>query len=105
MRFLLRFFSLVSLVLATIAGTIDSIRSVASSAVDMTSFGSFWMSVSPSSFEKLLSTTAAGDADRLYVSTVTWLLSQPAFGVLLVVSLLFWMMGYRKPSPTGRFVA
>lgn len=39
MRFLLRFASLVALVVAVVAGTIDSIQSVAASAVVMTPMG------------------------------------------------------------------
>ena len=34
-----------------------------------------------------------------------WVLSQPAFAVLLAVSLFFWMIAYRRPPVAGRFTA
>ncbi|WFR95268.1 hypothetical protein [Rhizobium tumorigenes] len=106
MLFLLRLGSLVCLVMATIAGTIDSIRSVASSAVVITSFADLWKSFSPSTFERLQAAIPAGDdGGKFYMPAVEWSLSQPAFAVLLAVSLLLWMVGYRRVPATGRFLA
>ena len=33
------------------------------------------------------------------------ILPQPAFAACLVLSLAFWMIGYKKPSAAGRFAA
>ncbi|PZM16104.1 hypothetical protein [Rhizobium tubonense] len=105
MRFLLRFASLVSLVVATIAGTIDSIQSVAASAVVMTPMGDAWQDVSPATLQKLQSAVSFYLHPRLYTQGIEWLLSQPTFAVFLAISLIFWMLAYRKRQVAGRFTA
>lgn len=105
MLFLLRFLSLVCLVMATIAGTVDSIRSVASSSVVITSFGNFWKGISPSTFDQLQSTIVDKDGGTLFGPAWEWCLSQPSFAVLLAVSLLLWIVAYRRVPATGRFLA
>ncbi len=105
MRFLLRFASLVALVAATIAGTIDSIQSVAASALVMTSTGDAWQDLSPSTLAALQSAVSFYLHPRLYDQAIEWVLSQPAFAVLLVISLLLWMVAYKKPPVAGRFTA
>jgi hypothetical protein len=103
MRFLLRFASLVALVVAVIAGTIDSIQSVAASAVVLTPMGDAWKDVSPSSLTTVQSLISYYIHPRLYNLAVQWLLFQPAFAVFLVISLLLWMIAYKKPPVAGRF--
>lgn len=105
MRFLSRFFSLICLAVATIAGTIDSIQSVAASAVVVTSLGDAWKSVNQSTFERLEATMAGDDGSLLYAPAVQWLLSQPAFAVFMAISLLLWMVAYRRLPAAGRFAA
>ena len=105
MRFLLRALSLLSLVLAVIAGTIDSIQSVAGSGVVLTSFGSAWQDMSGATLAALQAFTAEylGEAGRDAV--FGWLLFQPAFAVFLALSLLLWALGYRRANPLGHFAA
>lgn len=105
MRFLLRFFSLVCLVVATIAGTIDSIQSVAASAVVVTSLGDAWKSVSQSTFEKVQSAIRADDGSRIFAVAGQWVFSQPAFAVFLAVALFLWISAYRRSPAAGRFAA
>jgi len=105
MHFLLRFASLVALVVAVIAGTIDSIQSVAASAVVMTPMGDAWNDVSPSSLASLRSAVAYYVHPRFYDTAMQWLLFQPAFAVFLVLSLLLWMVGYKRQPAAGRFSA
>jgi len=105
MRFLLRLSSLVALAVAVIAGTIDSIQSVAASAVVMTPMGDAWQDVSPTSLSALQSAIAYYIHPRFYALIFQWLMLQPAFGVFLVLSLLLWMGGYKKPPVAGRFTA
>jgi hypothetical protein len=105
MRFLLRLASLVSLVVATIAGTIDSIQSVAASTVVITPIGDAWQDVSPATLDKLQSALSFYIHPRLSTEGMGWILSQPTFAVFLVISLLLWMLAYRKPQPAGRFNA
>lgn len=102
MRFLLRFVSLVSLAAATIAGTLDSIQSVAASKVLITSFADGWKELHASSFDKWYPYLSHPDQPHFYDSAARWLLVQPAFAVLLAVSLLLWVIAYRKaPVPSG----
>jgi hypothetical protein len=105
MRFLLRFFSLISLAVATIAGTIDSIQSVAESTVVMTSLGDAWKSLSPSTLEKLQFLVSPENGGRILNPAIEWILVQPAFAVLLAVALLMWVTAYRRMPAAGRFAA
>jgi hypothetical protein len=105
MRFLLRFFSLISLAVATIAGTIDSIQSVAESTVVMTSLGDTWKSLSPSTLEKLQFLVSLENGGRILNPVIEWILVQPAFAVLLAVALLMWVTAYRRMPAAGRFAA
>lgn len=105
MRFLLRFFSLISLAVATIAGTIDSIQSVAESTVVMTSLGDAWKSLSPSTLEKLQFLVSLENGGRILNPVIEWILVQPAFAVLLAVALLMWVTAYRRMPAAGRFAA
>jgi len=105
MRFLLRLASLVALAVAVIAGTVDSIQSVAASGVVITPMGDAWQDMSASSFEALQSTIAYYIHPRFYTLAFQWLMMQPAFAVFLVLSLLLWMAGYKKPPVAGPFAA
>jgi hypothetical protein len=104
-RTVFHFLSLVALVAAIMAGTLDAIESVSSSAVVMTSLGNHWQNLD------VVSLTLAEEAFASYISADAWrwavapVLAQPAFGVFLVIALLFWMIGYRRPRFAGRFSA
>ncbi|TCL71991.1 hypothetical protein [Rhizobium sp. BK251] len=105
MRFLLRLASLVALVIAVIAGTVDSIQSVAASDVILTPFGDAWSDLSPSTLSALQSSIAYYIHPWFYDIAMQWVLFQPTFVVFLVISLLLWMVAYRKPPVAGRFTA
>ncbi|MFN7102868.1 MAG: hypothetical protein ACK4N1_09600 [Pseudorhizobium sp.] len=99
------FLSLVALIAAIMAGTLDAIESVSSSSVVMTSLGNHWQNldvVSLALAEEAVATYISADAWRFAVAPV---LAQPAFGVFLVLAMLFWMIGYRRPRFAGRFSA
>jgi len=104
-RTLFHFLSLLCLIAAIMAGTLDAIESVSSSSVVMTSLGNHWQNLD------VVSLALAEEAVRSYIHTDAWLwvatplLTQPAFAVFLVLALLFWMMGYRRPRFAGRFSA
>lgn len=104
-RTLFHFLSLLCLIAAVMAGTLDSIESVSSSSVVVTSLGNHWQNLD------VVSLTLAEEAVRSYIHRDAWawivipLLSQPAFVVFLVLALLFWMIGYRRPRFAGRFSA
>ncbi|MGO4438327.1 hypothetical protein [Rhizobium sp. RAF56] len=103
MRSLLRFGSLVALVVAVIAGTIDSIQSVAASVVVMTPMGDAWNDISPSTLAFLQSTISYYLHPRVYDDVLQWVLYQPAFAVFLALSLLLWVVAYKRQPAAGRF--
>jgi hypothetical protein len=105
MRFLLRLASLVALAAAVIAGSIDSIQSVAASAVVMTPMADAWQDLSPSTLSALQSSISYYVHPRFYAFIFQWLMLQPAFAVFLILSLLLWMVAYKKPPIAGRFTA
>ena len=105
MRFLFRFMSLVALVFAVVAATFDSIQSVAASSVVLTSLGSAIQSLSPPTLSLIRERSAGWFGEGAIGDGVALVLLQPAFTVLLVLSLAFWMMGYKRRKPAGRFAA
>ena len=105
MRLLFRFFSLVALVLAVIAGTVDSIQSVSASTAVLTSFGSTWQDLDPSSLTLAEASVEHYIHPYLWNPIIHWVLLQPAFAVFLGLSLVFWMIGFKKQPAMGRFAA
>jgi hypothetical protein len=101
LKTLFRLVSALFLIAAVASGTIDSILSVASSSVVMTSLGNAWLGLDPESL-----TLAEFNADS-YIGVDIWrpyvapVLAQPAFAVFLVLALIFWIIGYRKPAEFG----
>lgn len=105
MRALLRFISMIWLAAAVIAGVADTIQSIAAEKVILTPVLAVWQFVRPGSY----------DADRLMLqglpagkqlsSVLDGLVTQPAFALFLALALVFWMLGYKKPKPAGRFAA
>lgn len=95
MRFLLRFTSLLLLILAILAGTFDSIRSISERKVALASVAStvgMLQPVYPALAKRIPPSYMDADGG-------TWagrLSSVPAFAAFLVLSLLFWMAGYKK---------
>ncbi len=104
-RFLFRALSFMALLLAVITATMDSIQSVSSSEVILTSLGSAWDQLDALSLERARELLESHVRQPLVLSAVDWVLRQPTFGVFLALWLAFWMIGYRKPNPAGRFAA
>ncbi|CAD7029430.1 membrane protein [Pseudorhizobium endolithicum] len=104
-RSFFRLSSLLALIAAIMAGTLDSIQSVSSSTVAITSLGNHWQSLD------VVSLAMAEAAVAHYIHPDAWrwvmvpVLAQPAFAVFLALALLFWMIGYRRPRFAGRFSA
>gem|GEM_PF-324855 len=104
-RGVFRLLSAFALLAAIVAGVLDSIQSVSASSVVVTSLGNAWLNLDPESL------TLAEISAETYVSPDIWrpfvapVLAQPAFAVFLVLALVFWMAGYRKPRFAGRFSA
>lgn len=96
MRFLARILSFVALVGAVAMATVDAIRFVATGAVDLSSLQTVlaWAGVVP------VESIALNDAGK---DLAAKLFENPAFAVLLVLSLGFWVIGYRRPVPLRPF--
>lgn len=105
MRFFIRFLSLISLVVAVIAATIDSIQSVSASRLVLTSFGDAWLDASPTTLIFAESLIEQHIHPLAWERGLGWILARPAFGVFLTLSLLFWMLAYRRQPAAGRFAA
>ena len=104
-RFVLRLFSLAALAVAVMAGTIDAIQSVAAAEPVLTPLAAAWSAASPSTIALVADTIMNRFYPYLWDPVALWVLSQPAFAVLLALAFLFWMLAYRRPRPAGRFAA
>lgn len=105
MRFLLRSISFLLLVAAVFAGILDTLTSVADSSLSLTSIGTAWTVLDKARLAAFESRVAAWNLPAGTADWLPWVLAQPAFGVALVLSLFFWMAGYRKTPAAGRFAA
>ena len=103
-RFILKTVSLLALVVAVMAGTIDAIQSVSASEPVLTPLAVAWSTASPETIA-LVADGIMRKFPYAWDPAALWLLSQPAFAVLLAVSLFFWMIAYRRPPVAGRFTA
>jgi hypothetical protein len=104
-KFAFRLLSLVALVIAVGSATMDSIDSVASSEVVVTSLATAWTEMSPASLLEAEQAAEQNLHPLLWQVLREWLLPQPAFATFLMLSLLFWMIGYRRQHHAGRFAA
>lgn len=105
MRFVLRFFSLLFLAAAVIVGIIDSIQSVASETVALTPLGAALFSVNPGILAAAETYFQTHISAAFWDSVVEWILLQPAVVVFLILSLLLWLIAYKREPAAGRFAA
>lgn len=105
MRFLLRFVSLLFLVAAVMTGVIDAIQSVASEAVVVMPFGAAIFSVNPDILSAAETYSLTHLPPVVWNVFAEWLLLQPAFGVFLSLSLVLWIVAYKREPAAGRFAA
>lgn len=103
-RFVLRTLSLFALVVAVMAGAIDAIQSVSASEPVLTPLAVAWSTASPGTIA-LVADGIMRNFPYAWDPAAMWVLSQPAFAVLLAVSLLFWTLAYKRPPVAGRFTA
>jgi hypothetical protein len=104
-RFLFRILSLLALCAGVVFGVVDSIASVSASQVMITPLSEAWIEAHPGSLMALegLVETRLGSGAWLALRDVV--LPQPASAAFVLLALLFWMIGYKRPSPAGRFAA
>jgi hypothetical protein len=105
MRFVARVLSLVLLAVAVIAGVIDAIHSVAAHKPVLTPLFEAWALASPATLELVAGLFGENLPAWVWDPGALWVLAQPAFAVFLALSFLFWLIGYRRRKPAGRFAA
>ncbi len=64
-----------------------------------------WVEIGPTSLVRFRAVVEDRVGAAVWQMFDAWLLPQPAFAVLLSLALILWMIGYKKPSPAGRFAA
>jgi len=104
-RLIFRVLSFLALCLGVIAASVDSIASVSASQISLTPVEAAWTDLSPSSLSALQGLIESQLGTAAWTAFAGLVLPQPVFAALLLLSLLFWMIGYKKPSPAGRFAA
>ena len=104
MRFLLRFISLFFLASAVIIGVIDSIQSVAGEAVVLTPVDSVLAMLNPAFADSVQAYLASHLSAETSGAITTLVLDKPAVSLFLVISLVFWLIAYKR-EPAGRFAA
>ncbi|TCN24796.1 hypothetical protein [Sinorhizobium americanum] len=105
MRLLLRFASFIALAAAVLAGTVDSIQSVAASEPVLTPLAEGIGLLGPDALNWVQSLQRTDAGPAIWLTVLHWIFMQPAFAVMLVVALVLWMAGYRKKPAAGRFAA
>lgn len=100
-----RFISFVFLAAAVGVGVLDSIRSVSTSSVDLLSAQDAWVKFFPASLAMAEGLVAHYIHPEAWRWVANGLSAVPAFAILLGLSLLFWMAGYKKRKVMGRFSA
>lgn len=105
MRFVLRFVSLLLLIAAVGVAVLDTVQSIARSVVDVTTLQAAWTMFSSDSLVTVLSALRSGPAPDVASDAAAWLLIQPLAALSLALALLFWIAGYKRVPPAGRFAA
>ncbi len=105
MRFILRFFSFLSLLIGVLAASVDSIQSVSASQTVLTPLGVALSATGETGLALVQSLERPGGAAGLLQPIARWILMQPAFAVFMIIALLLWMIAYRRPPVAGRFSA
>lgn len=105
MRFLLRLLSVFFLAAAVVAGTADTIQSFAADAPVMTPGLTVVEFLAPNAIEKAEAYVGALPEGTQLQDMVLRVFSQPAFALFLGLALIFWVLGYKRKKPAGRFTA
>ncbi len=105
MRFLLKMLSFLMLIAGVLIASVDAIQSVSASEVVLTPLGGALASTGQEALDIVQSLERRQTEPALWDPAVRWLLGQPAFAVLLALSLILWMLAYRRPGAASRFSA
>jgi hypothetical protein len=105
MRFLLRFASFLVLVAGVLVASVDAIQSVSASQPVLTPLSTA-LAAGGSSTQSLVDALERPHASGAFLDPlIRWSLQQPAFAFFLLIALVLWMIGYKRPPVAGRFSA
>ncbi len=100
-RFLFRLLAMISLGIAVIMAVLDGARSVAASAITLKPLGISWFETSPDTLNLAQAIIQRYLLPIIWDPFMIWLLNQPGFAVMGVLSLLLYIVGYKR-KPRGR---
>lgn len=105
MRVVMRLLSFLVLVATVIVATIDSTRSIAASSLVLTPLAGLWQNLDRSGFNAAASAFGGGGSGGTWSGAFLWLMSQPAIGIGLILSLLLWAVSYKRSRPRKLYAA
>ncbi|MCV3768477.1 hypothetical protein [Rhizobium sp. TRM95796] len=105
MLLVLRFVSMVLLACAVFAGVVDAIQSVAANGVVITSLGNALFGLYPDVVLEAELYVQSHMSDFIWDDVIAWILTQPAFVVLLCLSLILYLAAYRSPVAAAKLPA
>jgi hypothetical protein len=104
-RLFFRFIALLSLAGAVVAAVVDSSRSIAASALSLTSFGEVWSGFAPDSLGKMQELGPQYLGASVWSAISNFILAMPSVAILMVLAILFYAIGYKRQSRYGRFAS
>jgi len=104
-RFVLRSFAVSFLALAVIFAVLDGARSVGASQLTVRPLLSIWARNAPETLADAEAFAAHYIGSRAWNAVCIPMLEQPGWLFFGVLALLFYIAGYRRNRPLGRFTA
>ena len=104
-RLFFRFIALLSLAGAVVAAVVDSSRSIAASALSLTSFGEVWSGFAPDSLGKMQEFGPQYLGAAFWSAISNFILAMPTVAILMVFAIVFYAIGYKRQSRYGRFAS
>ncbi len=95
-RFLLRLLAMIVLCVAVIMAVLDGARSVAASVVMLKPLGQSWYETSPETLNLAQALVQRYLLPAIWDPFLIWVLNQPGFAVMAVLSLLLFIAGYKR---------
>ena len=105
MRALFRILSFFVLVAAVLVAVFDCVQSFAAGSMILTPLRMTWATLNVASADAVENYLRGLFSAANWINSIDWIFSQPAMIDLLVLSLLFWILGYKKRPLAGRFAA
>jgi hypothetical protein len=104
-RLFFRFIALLSLAGAVVAAVVDSSRSIAASALSLTSFGEVWSGFAPDSLGRMQEIGPQYLGASVWSAISNFILAMPTVAILMFFAILFYAIGYKRQSRYGRFAS